>query len=300
MLLTTNNTEVTSSSYNSYQQFRGIGMKINIRIVIAGLIVLAMVWVGNLYYYNKHVLGEPVFMKHYYDVVKGMNSFQLYYIDNLNSNTSVVKLIFPELGPELVCITDNLLNKDGRYYRMNTIYVTLYNGSMDNIPEQYINKLITKAIVYLSDGRVFNVNLGKIYIYNEEIGQKVLHFVNEMASSDGSGSTGFYADKDISINGIYCKFPEIAEGVMNIKLNDIDLKDVKFPVEVKKNYNFEVRYSFIFKKDDERRNYEYNFPLYIKTHNTTVNKDYDLCFTNHYVQSLNDLDFKKLKEEQGR
>lgn len=277
-------------------------MTISKKRVMIGLLLLALIWMGNMFYYYSKALDKPVFLKHYYDIPGDMSSFRLFYVDNIHSNAKVVQLVFPELGSYPVSAVDNSYNDDGKYYRMNMVYVTLYYGSRENMPEQYRNKVVTKAVVTFSDGKVYNVNLGRIYIANNGVGQRVIPAITGETSSDGSGYTGFSTDNEVSIKAVTCRFPELAAKILKININGTPLRKIKFPLKIEKGEGLGVDYYYAFQKGDERSTYEYDFPLYLFTDSQAPKErgGFMTCYTNHFVQSPRELNIKKLKEEQGR
>ena len=66
-------------------------MNLNKKFIAIGLILLIFSWVGNISFYEKQILNEPIFIKHYYDVESGMSNIRLYYIQNINSQEQVAK-----------------------------------------------------------------------------------------------------------------------------------------------------------------------------------------------------------------
>jgi hypothetical protein len=87
---------------------RGMFMKLNKRLTALGIVLLILVWAGNITYYKKHVLTEPLFIKHYYDIKKGMSSFRLFYIQNINSKDSITSIVLPEISNQPVNFNEHL------------------------------------------------------------------------------------------------------------------------------------------------------------------------------------------------
>lgn len=62
--------------------------------VFAGLVVLALLWAGNVFYFEKHKLKEPIFLKHYYDLTLYGNelNLELFYFTNVQDNVKNLQI----------------------------------------------------------------------------------------------------------------------------------------------------------------------------------------------------------------
>lgn len=269
-------------------------MNYNKKGIILGLIFLAAAWAGNILYYNNHVLKEPVFIKHYYDLKNGMNTFQLYYIQNINSDQHVAAITFPELENQYVDFGENDWNSDHRYYKLKIINISLFRATPEDIPSQYKNKLITKAQVHFSDGKVMTVDLGRIYLYNDSSEKPSIFTANASSGSDNTGSVTFRTDGQIKIIGIITKFPELLDNPLKIRINNNSLMDIKFPIELRDMRTFDMNYSFNFEKKDMRNNYVYNFPVDILTEDSNGNRGYGSFFVSHWLQFPEQYDISSL------
>ena len=280
-------------------------MNLNKKYVSYGLVLLLLFWSGNVIYYKNQVIKEPLFIKHYYDVMKGMNNFQLYYIQNLNSQSKIKSIIFPEVGQQNVNFTEYDGNTDKRYYVLKNITVNIFDGDVKNMPNYYKNKVITKARIEFSDGKIMNVDVGKIYIYGDEINGGDLEARNQSSSIDNTGSenTGnstFKVNKDIKITGINSRFDKEIKNILQINVNGKSLSNIKFPINLKKGDEFYINYTFNFNKDIIMKNNAYSFPLNISTQDLKGNKGSASCFVNSYLQSPEYFDIDVLKSNLGR
>lgn len=280
-------------------------MNLNKKYISYGLIFLLLLWSANVIYYKSKVIKEPLFLKHYYDVTEGMNNFQLYYIQNLNSQSKIISIIFPEIGNQNVNFTETDGNTDRRYYVLKNITVNIYNGDVNNIPYYYKNKVITKAQIRFTDGKIMNVNVGRIYIYSDEIKRGNLEGQNQSSSINNTGSenTGydtFKADKDLNITGINSKFDKEIKDILQINVNEKPLANIKFPISLKKGDIFSINYKFNYNKNIVKKNNAYSFPLNILTQDLKGNKGKASCFIIAYLQSPEYFDIDLLKSNLGR
>lgn len=274
-------------------------MNIKRNHVIMGLVLLLVLWTGNIFYYQKHVLKEPLFIKHYYDVKQGMENFRLYYIDNINQKNEIAYVIFPEIGYEYTRTEIFKSNSDNRYYNLNIINVIRNANSDNGIPEGMKNKVLTKARVYFTNGKTLDVDIGRIYLYSDGMEKYTLDSVSSMGSSDNTGSTIFSSPDDLKIYGVGSKFPELMNDIILISINGVPLREVKFPINVKKGDNITVGYKFQFDSENINRNNAYDFPVYILTENEAGVKGANPVFANYWLQSPEVYDIPEMLKGRG-
>lgn len=102
-------------------------MNFNKKYIVFGSVILVLCWTLNLVYYQNKVIKDPLFINHYYDIPRGMSSFDLYYIQNLSSQSKVTSIIFPEIGEQHINFTETEVNSDNRYYTLKNIRVIIDN-----------------------------------------------------------------------------------------------------------------------------------------------------------------------------
>lgn len=274
-------------------------MNLNKKYIILGSAILVLCWTLNIAYYQNKVLKQPLFIHHYYDIPQGMNNFDLYYIQNLSSQREISSIIFPEIGQQHMNFTDTDVNSDKRYYMLKAIRVTILNGNVDPIPEEYKNKVITKALIEFTDGKTMNVNLGKIYLFSDEVATSAFKFYSVSSSSDNTGSSNLKADKDLMITGVSGRFNEDVKDVLEIKVNNKLLSDIKFPMNLKKGEIVYINYGFNFKGNLIKQNNAYSYPLNILTQDSLGNKESTPCYFNMHMQSPEYFNIDELKNSGG-
>ncbi|MGH4139038.1 hypothetical protein [Clostridium sp.] len=274
-------------------------MNFNKKYMIFGSAILVLCWTLNIVYYQNKVIKEPLFINHYYDIPQGMNTFDLYYIQNLSSKSVITSIIFPEIGKQHMNFTDTDVNSDKRYYMLKNIRINILNGNGNVISEEYKNKVITKAIIEFSDEKTMNVNLGKIYLFSDELVASDFKFYSASSSSDNTGSSNFTADKDLKIIGIDDKFNKEVKDILEIKVNNKLLSDIKFPMNLKKGEIVYINYGFNFKGNLIKQNNAYSFPLNVLTEDLSGNKGSTPCFLNMHMQSPKYFNIEELKNIGG-
>ena len=274
-------------------------MNYNKKYIILGSAILVLCWTLNISYYQNKVIKEPLFINHYYDIPQGMNSFDLYYIQNLSSQSEITSIIFPEIGPQNMNFTDTDVNSDKRYYMLKNIKINISNGSDSDMPEEYKNKVITKALIAFSDGKTMNVNLGKIYLFSDELLGRAFKFYSASSSSDNTGSSNLIADKDLKVTGIDGRFNKEVKNILEIKLNNKLLSDIVFPLKLKKGEILYINYGFNFNGNLIMQNNAYSFPLNVLTEDLSGNKGSTPCYFNMHMQSPEYFDIDALKNKGG-
>lgn len=274
-------------------------MNFNRKHIGFGLALLVLCWIGNIVYYQNHIIKEPLFIKHYYDVPQGMNNFQLYYIENLSSQNKITSIIFPEIGQQHINFTEANGNTDNRYYMLKNIMVSIINTNQNTIPHEYKNKIITKALIEFSDGKTLNVNLGKIYLYSDEMTDRALESYSASSSNNNTGSSNFTANKDIKITGINSRFDGEIKNILQISINEESLSKVSFPIILKKGDMLSINYRFSFNENDLNRNNAYDFHFNILTEDLNGNKGSTHCYVNTRLQSPEYFDIDELKNDRN-
>lgn len=277
-------------------------MNLNKRVIVIGLVLLIVLWAGNIIYYEKHVIKEPLFIKHYYDVdIKG-DIVNLYYLQSTTSKDKIINITFPEIEQKYIEFTENDIdNSKGPYYRLKALNINVNNGSNNEVSDEYTNKVITRANITFSSGKTMNVNLGEIYLYNSDK-NKTSYLKREMqsSSSDNTGGTTFYTDKDIYITGINNRFYNDIGDILEISIDGTRLSDVKFPIELDAEQSINIAYAFKFSnKNDIRLNNAYHLVFNLSTEDSRGNKGSTPCFIDFYPSSSDNLNINALKNSKG-
>ncbi|WP_027623418.1 hypothetical protein [Clostridium lundense] len=273
-------------------------MSLNKKHAAIGIVLLIITWVGNVFYYKKHVLKEPIFLKHYYHITKENSDFKLYYIENINSKENINNIVFPEVGEEHIEFYKYSDNTNKRYYQMKSVGINIYKDDSAKILEKYENKVITNVKVEFSSGRVMNVDIGKIYLCSDNEGKDVLFTRKSSYSDSSSGYDSFIIDKNIKIKAICSKFPEITNDILQV--NKESLKNIKFPITLKTGDKLDIKYKFKFNKDDIRKNYLYRFPLNIIIGDSKESKVFYSRYVNYCPQFLDEIDVNSLINDKER
>ena len=244
-------------------------MKLNKKYIAIGISFLVLCWIGNIIYYKDHVLKEPLFIKHYYDVEKGDREINLFYIQNINSKNKITSIVLPEIGQQELTFTESDGEVDKKYYMLKNVDVKIIDYNEEDIPDEYKNKVITKAQVQFSDGTTMNVNLGEIYLYSDEIEHEDLSiqctttssYTNESSTSGTTlgvhPNTTLGVDDKIKITGISSNFDEEIKDIIHIYVNEEPIDKDSFPIYLKKDDTISFGYAFDYSNNIKKINNAY-------------------------------------------
>lgn len=122
----------------------------------------------------------------------------------------------------------------------------------------------------------------------------------QSSSSDNTGGTTFYADKDIYITGINNRFYNDIKDILEISIDGTKLSDVKFPIKLNVEQSISIAYAFKFSnKNDIRLNNAYHLVFNLSTEDLQGNKGISSCFIDFYPSSSDNLNIKALKNNKG-
>ena len=261
------------------------------------LVALVMVWVGNLYWYNRNLLKEPVFVKCYYDL-QGNMPITLHYYQNSEDNFGVVGISFPELNNQFVPCND-LWKGSTKYYKNKE--VNIYFNTLEDVKRITNDKevKITKVNVQFGNGKNVIVDIGEIYLTPSFNDKPLFNGNSSYADSNNEGRTIVTATSDGVIKGFNNKFNLNLSDIIKIELNGKLINPTDFPVKFKTGDTIVVKYNFNFKdENDIRRNYFYQLSSIINCEHSAEEKS-NVFIDIHYDPDINKIDVKTLEKERG-
>lgn len=273
-------------------------MNIKRKYVLLALVFLIIVWIGNILYYQNHILKEPLIIKKYCEINQRIPSFYLNYIGNTNHENDIESISFPEIEPAYVNI-ERIMFNNNRFYRLNRIRVNINIDPNGSIPEELKNKVLTKARLNLTNGKKMDVNIGRIYLFNDDTSFSKLEANGLESSSLHTGSRTFFSSEDLKIYGVSSLFPELMDGPLYIYVNNVPLKEVKFPISVNKDESVKVAYKIGFDEEDIRRYYSYDFQFYLIIENKAGEKETRSVNVSYWLQTPEEYDIPLLLRERG-
>lgn len=278
------------------------------------IILLSIVcWGANLYYYKETRINSSLFIENYKDIpITGEYDennkkivyidapLKLYYIQHAYDD-KIAEIQFPELSDRTACInTEDVKGFGNLKLRCIDLSKTDWQQQFYYLlEEKYIKSdyfYITKMNYWTSNGKKYEVNLGKIYFINNlnKSDTKDAYIINRSNTSASNGEYYTKAVSDLSIIGVQSHVKDDVDKYVKLTINDKDINKTEFPVKVKKNDVFKIKYNI----DNDLAAIELH--LNIKLNAGTVKTGIQVCADNDNAVSsmkMNINTIKKLKNE---
>jgi hypothetical protein len=224
---------------------------VNKKALLLLLLAVAVVWGGNLWYYKSQKLEKPLFLQHYYEIpISLADHLTLYYISNTDSTRTPYKFQLPD-GTDLNVENNRIRDRRGRL-QSNEVVVSPPKNAFEAITEPM---KFEQLDAYYNDGFVDTVPIGEIIIHpNPKAQESPLKMNFSGGSSNGTGSTGYNVEADVSIRAVSSSFPELLSDVMDIEFHGRNLTDIHaFPLSLHAGDHTSLSYQLQFPNDDPRR-----------------------------------------------
>lgn len=222
------------------------------------LIVISLVFSIGFAFYLK--LDDKVFLKRFseldipiIDDTYGEQDFTLTYITNINDDNRVLDIFFKEepklrfyaneqgfVGSPFLMFENNPYKGEvyGRY-AIRTVYIRL-DGS--NIRDKFEKKELNNAQLTLDNGKVINVDIGRIILHGDNKRSEVLTYEGGSSSSDGSASSDLIVYKDITIEKLDSPFMDYIKDIIDLSPRDLmNISGIKYKagdkIHIRSEYN---------------------------------------------------------------
>ncbi|MGR9049775.1 hypothetical protein ACQ4XT_14220 [Halobacillus faecis] len=185
------------------------------KTLIISLLIIAISWGGNLWFYQSKQLEEPIFLEHFYD---GTGMFELYYLTNREDPARVVSVEFSD-GTTLHAEADQYAfpNENpafGPDVRSRSTHYLLKTTRFD---EQQMRELEVdhegKATIHFNDGKTLYADIGMIEARELRKGNGLFTQQSSSSSSNGRSFRSFSVKEELEIESISSPFPEVDEDI---------------------------------------------------------------------------------------
>jgi hypothetical protein len=232
----------------------------NTLILKYGLIVVLVCLIISIFIYMQFFLDEPVFLKHYYDLIMYEDMrMSLHLITNSSDKRSVYKIEFPQLPDDFAYIEldYSINNNEDGYFRTREFAHYNYNELSllihvleENDSEESI--VLDKAVVHYSDGDSQEADIGKIILHKDVRRTDILTSTFSESSNDDTSSAGFISDDDIIIESIKSNLDEELSGIFELKMDGEDVRDLNYPINISAKEPLCFESQFKFESEDDR------------------------------------------------
>ncbi len=212
----------------------------------------------------------------------GSKVLEFYYIDDFSNNTYITDKIdyrtisFPEINSQ-ECFSSNgnfggstfdMFNQGNQVtgveiypYRLKVLSVDLGQvflkdgRSLYDLLEEKKEIVITK--IQIGSGEYSRiVDIGNVKIRDVTDQELRTTLVREMYGTSGEmnwSNINYEALRNIKITEVNANLLDISDKYLSVKLNDQDISDIKFPIEIKEGESFKVSYKVNLWREDKNK-----------------------------------------------
>ncbi|WP_172372621.1 hypothetical protein [Sporosarcina jiandibaonis] len=247
------------------------------RIFWLALFLIGLSWMVNSYYAYSKRLDEPIFLDHYIEksvLEEDESNLTLYYLTNKNddSHVSLVnfggitgyvarKDFFDDFG-----FYENEFNHDIQtftHYALRELQIELNSFEFEELLNGDDELIVHEMELFYSDGRDITVPIGEVVLHLPYQIENVLNQPWAGSSSDNLSIFSYSAEESLTIDNITFGFDEVIKDQVFIKIDSmntvsvpnqmaddlsvnwsrlpgIEIKEFKFPHELKKEEGFKL------------------------------------------------------------
>lgn len=220
-----------------------------------GLAVLLLLWIGNIFYFQRYQLDQPLFMKHYYSIQNVGNelALDLYYLVNQREDVGVTRVHIPALGLEAYPTWDHERSRL-KYQNVKSARLEWDETSLSSLDHQ---AKVTEIEVEFTNGTHQRVDIGEIIINRVEVDHPYILSQSTGSSSDHTGFSFFREKEALKPVGLKHLPPNLDPENLTFQVNGQDIIGEIQPEKFDPKPYLEVKYAFQFLKDDPRAQHVY-------------------------------------------
>ncbi|EEG79098.1 hypothetical protein [Dethiobacter alkaliphilus] len=231
-----------------------------VQSVIVGAILLALIWVGNIYTFQQYQLTEPLFLPHNYELnYNDTDILDLYYLVSANDKAEVIFLSFPALDSTLSIYPSVRYQQRGDYYLIKQVQVQLNEELISSLDASEV--LLEEANVTFDNGIEGTFNIGQIRLHAEPVPS---HFAWQSWGGGGNntGNHNFVANETVEVVGLDSAGDY---DLPDIRLNGESISQDLFPFTVTTGRRLNVEYALESPHDFQDFNFARGLTLLTRT-----------------------------------
>jgi len=193
------------------------------------MLLIALSWGGNVWYYNGMQLEEPMFLRHYIAIHgSGGEPVDIYYLENHADAGEVTGIQIEELPP----LRFNL-HESGRYSHQVLMKASAYwKPDMLGAPDESQLPLAIREITVHYNGRApKKVPIGEIMLM-ADTREGLLDFIMGSSSSDGTGSYKVRLTQPAKLDKIDYAYSDRIGSGFRLELDGRPVEEQTFPREL--------------------------------------------------------------------
>ncbi|MGM1047496.1 MAG: hypothetical protein ACQEXX_15270 [Bacillota bacterium] len=159
---------------------------------MTAFVLVAASWIGNLWYFQAHQLGEPIFLEHHVEVLKESgDTFDLYYLEDVHGKKKIRTIFIPNY-PEMRIEAHTVEYSKYTHQQMGRFIVSVQSGNSDKKEGNKATdpQFIETVLVHYSDGSSAKKNIGEIRLIDNRFDDPKKLPPIEGTSSGGSSESG--------------------------------------------------------------------------------------------------------------
>lgn len=200
--------------------------------VLAGLVVLTLLWGGNIFYFEKHKLKEPVFLKHYYDLTLYGNelNLELFYLTNEQDNVKNLQVQLLGQDVPFLIRSENTTVRTSRY-ALKQLYVRIPKAELQRL---HMNELsFSDVAVQFSGSRPVQTNIGNIRIRLDQPNEtnKPILPRSSGGSSDSRSFAQFELEQPGKVETIEFPKDHPAQDIYHLSVNGQPWQGTPLPID---------------------------------------------------------------------
>jgi hypothetical protein len=248
------------------------------RIFWLALFLIGLSWIVNSYYAYSKRLDEPIFLDHYIELSvdeESISYLTLYYLTNINDDSHLSHVNFEGINGYVA--SDDFFNDFGFYanevtpdlqtfthYSLREIQIELVSYDLEELLKDNDELIIHEMKLFFDDGRDITVPIGKVVLHQPYEFENILSQPWGGSNSDNLSIGAFSAEESLTIDSITFNFDKVMKDQVFIKIDPmktvsvpsqtqpdlldnswnglpgIEIKDFKFPFELKKDEGFKL------------------------------------------------------------
>lgn len=208
------------------------------------LLILLILWAGNLWYYNSMQLKKPVFPEHYMTttIYKGTNFVDIEFLENKGPGKKVQSILLDEFDKETYA-----KNEKGTY-KYQTAYQMRFDFTEKDfkyLPDQSNELIVNTITVNYDDGTSEQVPIGKLIFRADPEKTQDIAMIHGGSSSDGSGYEIFEMNSDAVLEKIELSHTDSLKDLFQLRVYGKPYDQVTYPKQIKKGDRIHFQYTSI-------------------------------------------------------
>lgn len=202
------------------------------------IILIVGSWTGNVWYYDRSQLEEPLFLRHHITMFGNVHDhIELQYLENKNEGIQVSWIQIDEL-PQL---RFQLFERSSYTHQVRKIAAADWSPEELNL-EENTPLTIHEIIVHYNNGESKRVPIGEINVlWRQPVNHDPLEVASSGGSSDGTGFTAVRATQPLTVEDIDYTFRDKMPS-FELKLANTSLDELTYPIQLAERHGLNLNY----------------------------------------------------------